>query len=54
MSLYSLKVQTLATRWKHFHSSSSEISVDDAVLQWVLCCVCGHKKDDGTMGLGNS
>ena len=47
MALYSLKVQTLATRWKHFHSSSSAIFVDDAVLQWVLYCVWGHKKNDG-------
>ena len=39
MPLYSLKVQTLATRWKHFHSSSSAIFVDDAVPQrgTVLC-----------------
>ena len=36
MPLYSLKVQALATRWKHFHSSSSAIFVDDAVPQWVL------------------
>jgi hypothetical protein len=28
--------------------------VDDAVPQWILYCVCGHKKNDGTMGLGNS
>ena len=54
MPLYSLKVQTLATRGKHFHSSSSAIFVDHAVPQWVLYCVCGHKKDDGIMGLGNS
>jgi len=47
MPLYSLKVQTLATRWEHFHSSSSAIFVDDAVPQWVLYCVCGHKKNDG-------
>jgi len=53
MPLYSLKVQTLAIRWKHFHSSSSEIFIDDAVPQWVLYCVCGHK-NNGTMGLGNS
>ena len=51
MPLYSLKVQTLATRWKHFCSSSSTIFVDDAVLQWVLYYVCGHKKNNGTMGL---
>ena len=54
MPLYPLKVQTLATRWKHFHSSRSAIFVDDAVPQWVLCSVCGHKKNDGTVGLGNS
>ena len=54
MPLYSLKVQSLATRWKNFHSSSSAIFVDDAVSQWVLYCVCGHKKNDGTMGVGNS
>jgi len=54
MSHYSLKVQTLATRWKHFHSSSSAIFVDDAVPQWALYCVCGHKKNDGITGLGNS
>ena len=53
MPLFSLKVQTLATKCKHFHSSSSTIFVDDAVPQWVLHCVCGHKKDDGKMGLGN-
>ena len=40
MPLYSLKVQTLATRWKHFRGSSSAIFVDDAVPQWVLYCVC--------------
>ena len=40
MPLYSLKVQTLATRWKHFHSSSSAIFVDNAIPQWVLYCVC--------------
>jgi hypothetical protein len=48
MPLYSLKVQTLVARWKHFRSSSSAIFVDDAVPQWVLycvcVCVCGHKK----------
>ena len=49
-----LFTQTLTTRWKHFHSSSSAIFVDDAVPQWVLYCVCGHKKNNGTMGLGNS
>jgi len=40
MPLYSLKVQTLIVRWKHFHSSSSAVFMDDAVLQWVLYCVC--------------
>ena len=40
MPLYSLKVQTLLARWKHFRSSSSAIFVDDAVPQWVLYCVC--------------
>ena len=40
MPLYALKVQTLATRWKHFHSSSSAIFVDDAVPQWVPYCAC--------------
>jgi len=40
MPLYSLKVQTLVARWKHFRSSSSAIFVDDAVPQWVLYCVC--------------
>jgi len=44
MPLYSLKVQTLVARWKHFHRSSSAIFVDDAVPQWVLYCVCGNKK----------
>jgi len=44
MPLYSLKVQTLVARWKLFRSSSSTIFVDDAVLQWLLYCVCGHKK----------
>ena len=44
MPLYSLKVQTLVARWKHFRGSSSAIFVDDAVPQWVLYCVCGHKK----------
>jgi len=44
MSLYSLKVQTLVAKWKHFCSSSSAIFVDDAVLQWVLYCLCGYKK----------
>jgi hypothetical protein len=48
MPLYSLKVQILVARWKHFHCSSSAIFVDDAVPQWVLycvcVCVCGHKK----------
>ena len=29
MNLYSLKVQTLVARWKHFRSSSSAIFVDD-------------------------
>ena len=39
MPLYSLKVQTLVARWKHFRSSSSAIFVDDTVAQWgtVLC-----------------
>jgi len=40
MPLYSLKVQTLVTRWKLFRGSSSAIFVDDAVLQWLLYCVC--------------
>jgi len=40
MPLYSLKVQTLVTRWKHFRSSSSTIFVGDAVPQWLLYCVC--------------
>jgi len=44
MPLYSLKVQTLVARWKLFRSSSSAIFVDDAVPQWLLYCVCGHKK----------
>jgi len=44
MPLYSLKVQTLVARWKSFRSSSSAIFVDDAVPQWLLYCVCGHKK----------
>ena len=44
MPLYALKVQTLVARWKHFRSSSSAIFVDDAVPQWVLFCVCRHKK----------
>ena len=44
MLLYSLKVQTLVDRWKHFCSASSAIFVNDAVAQWVLYCVCGHKK----------
>ena len=48
MPFYSLKVQTLVVRWKHFRSSSSAIFVDDAVPQWALYCVCGHKKNDGT------
>ena len=52
MPLYSPEVQTLVTRWKHFHSSSSTISVDDAVPQWVLYCVCVDTRR--TMGLGNS
>ena len=52
MPLYSFKVQTLATRWKHVHSSSSAIFVDDAVLQWVLYCVCVDTRR--TMGLRNS
>ena len=54
MPLRSLKLQTLATRRKHFHRSSSAVFVDDAIPQWALYCVCGHKKNDGTMGLGNS
>ena len=55
MPLYSLKVQTLVSRWKHFRSSSSTIFVDDSVPQWVLFCVCGHKKRcDQLFGLGNS
>jgi hypothetical protein len=55
MPLYSLKVQTSVTRWKHFRSSSSAISVYDAVPLWVLYCVCGHKKRcDQLFGLGNS
>ena len=44
MPLYSLKVQTLVARWKHFRRTSSAILVDDAVPQWLLYCVCGHKK----------
>jgi len=44
MPLYSLKVQTLVARWKLFHSSSSTIFVDNAVWQWLLYCLCGHKK----------
>ena len=44
MPLYSLKVQTLVASWKLFHSSGSAIFVDDAVAQWLLYCVCGHKK----------
>ena len=41
MPLYSLKVQTLVTRWKkHFSRSSSAIFVDDTVPQWLLYCVC--------------
>jgi len=55
MSVYSLKVQTLVARWKHFRSSSSAIFVDDAVAKSVLYCVCGHKKRrDQLFGLGNS
>ena len=55
MPLYSLKVQTLVARWKNFRSSSSAILVDDAVPQWVLYCVCGHKKRcDQLFRLGNS
>jgi len=42
--LYWLKVQTLVARRKHFRRSSSAIFVEDAVLQWVLYCVCRHKK----------
>jgi len=44
MPLYSLKVQTLVARWKHFHSSSSAIFVVNAVPQWLLYCACEHKK----------
>ena len=44
MPLYSLKVQTLLARWKHFRSSSSAIFVDNTVPQWVLYCVCRHMK----------
>ena len=44
MPLYSHKVQTLVTAWKHFCRSSPAIFVDDAVPQWVLYCVCGHTK----------
>jgi len=44
MPFYSLKVQTLVARWKIFRSSNSAIFVDDAVPQWLLYCVCGHKK----------
>jgi len=44
MPVYSLKVQTLVTRWKLFRSSSSAVFVDDTVVQWLLYCVCGHKK----------
>ena len=43
------KVQTLVARWKHFRSSSSAIFVDDAVPQWLLYCVCGHKKSCGQL-----
>jgi len=42
MPLYS--VQTLVARWKLFRSSSSTIFADDAVPQWLLYYVCGHKK----------
>jgi len=44
MPLCSHKVQTLVARWKLFHGSSSAIFVGDAFLQWLLYCVCGHKK----------
>jgi len=44
MPLYSLKVQTLVARWKLFRSSNSAIFVEDTVPQWLLYCVCGHKK----------
>jgi len=44
MPLYSLKVPTLVARWKPFRSSSSAIFVGSAVPQWLLYCVCGHKK----------
>jgi len=43
MPLYSLKVQTLVAGWQHFRNSSFTTFVDDAVLQWVLYCVRGHK-----------
>ena len=39
MPFYSLKVQTFVARWKHFHSSSSAIFVDDAVLMVTVLCV---------------
>jgi len=44
MPLYSLKVQTLVARWKHFRSSSSAIFMDDAVPQWVLYCVWAQEE----------
>jgi hypothetical protein len=44
MALYSLKVQTLVARWKHFCGSSSIVFVDDTVPQWLLYCVCGHNQ----------
>jgi hypothetical protein len=44
MPLYSLKVQALFARWKHFRSSSSAIFVDDAVPQWALYCVCARAR----------
>jgi hypothetical protein len=39
-----LKFRNLPLDGKHFRRSSSAIFVDDAVPQWVLYCVCGHKK----------
>jgi len=44
MTIYSLKVQTFVARWKLFLSSNSAIFVDDAVPQWLLYFLCGHKK----------
>jgi len=55
MPLYSLKDQTLVTRWKRFRSWSSTIFVDDAVPQRVTYRACGHKKrHEQLFGLGNS